>query len=288
MATKTPLIECPRTNQQILDGYTFPLSDIVRLRVYSSTKPHNHKIGNLQKGLILVVNDVETVGEGTGFGLPVLQYSHETFFSASSAVDISSRLGRHVVVKQFSMDRVARNSFRNVTLENEAARNLIDHLSSLYQNHPRFRFLTLKDLTGRIGIHKAFPETTPKGNVTVTYTINKTHVTVEADLTKLQRLGLEKIFMLNEQGAEFFRKYMDSEGNELVDEKIGAWDPASGEWACMKTLGGELGFRLWRVEGNVLRRGREFLHGSLNWVGLDYEVNPTCGVFRYVIDIVGS
>jgi hypothetical protein len=287
MATKTPSILEPNISRQKLDEHTFPISDSVMLRVYSNTRPHNQKIACLQKGLILVVNGAETVGEGTGFGLPVLQYSRETFFSASSTVDVSTCLGRRVIAKQFSMDRVARNSFRNIALENHAARSLIDHLSTLYQNHPHFRFLTLKDLTGKIGIRKAFPETAPKGNVTITYTIDKTRIIVEADFTKLQRRGLRKIFMLNEQSARFFRKYTDSQGTELLDEKIGAWGVIGDEWACVKTMGNGLGFRLWKVEGSILRRGREFLQGSLDWVGLDYEVNPMCDTFRYVIEIVG-
>jgi hypothetical protein len=36
----------------------------------------------------------------------------------------------------------------------------------------------------------------------------------------------------------------------------------------------------------VLRRGREFLEGSLDWVGLDYEVNPRTDVFEYVIEVL--
>jgi len=56
----------------------------VSLRLYASTEPRNLKIADLQKALILVVNGTEAVGEGTGFGLPVLVYSDETYFSGSS------------------------------------------------------------------------------------------------------------------------------------------------------------------------------------------------------------
>ena len=287
MASKNPLVLEPNICRQKLDEHTIPISDSIMLRVYSNTRPHNQKMASLQKGLILVVNGAETVGEGTGFGLPVLEYSHETLFSASSTVHVSARLGKRVIVKRFSMDRVARNSFRNVTLENHAARSLINHLSVLYRNHPHFRFLTLKDLTGRIGIHKAFPKTAPKGSVTVTYTIDQTRVTVQADFTKLQRRGLQKIFMLNEQGAKFFRKYIDSEGTELEDEKIGAWNLVNGEWASMKTFRDDIGFSLYKVGSSVLWRGREALGGSLDWAGLDYEVASACNVFSYTIEIVG-
>jgi hypothetical protein len=257
----------------------------VSLRVYASTQPLNGKIANLQKGLILVIDGAEAVGEGTGFGLPVLVYSDETYFSGNSSVHVSQRDGGCIIRKEFTMDRVARNSFRNVTLENRAARTFIAHLSDLYQKHRRFRLLTLKDLTGRMSIGKAFLEAASMGRVTVTYAVDKSCITVKADFKSLKKRGLEKIFMLNEQGSRLFRKYDDSHGTELTDNKIGAWDAVDGEWACLKTSKGEIGFRLWRVENSVLRRGREFLEGSLDWVGLDYEISRGTDVFEYAVDV---
>ena len=278
----------PHQNLQHVDVHTFSLSPSVSLRVYASTEPRNLKIADLQKGLILVTNGTEAVGEGTGFGLPVVTYSDETYFSGSSALYVSQRGGCCVIVKEFTMDVIARNSFRNVTLENRAARGFIERLSDLYQGHPRFRFLTLKRLTGRVNIDKAFLKAPSKGKVTVTYTLGKSGITVKADLKKLEKSGLQKIFMLNEQGAGFFRRYTDSLGKELWDEKIGVWDETGGEWACLQTSKGEIGFRLWRVQNGVLRKGREFLQGSLVWVGLDYEVSCKSDVFQYVIDVLGG
>jgi hypothetical protein len=236
----------------------------------------------------MVIDGTEAVGEGTGFGVPVLMYSGETYFSGSSRLYVSQRGDCRVVVKEFVMDRVARNSFRNVTLENRAARRFIERLSDLYQGHPRFRFLTLKDLTGRMRIGKAFLKAQSKGKVTVTYTVNRTRISVKIDFKKLERSGLQKIFMLNEQGTGFFRRYTDSLGTELRDDKIGAWDGTDGEWACLTTSRGEIGFRLWRLKNGVLRRGREFLEGSLDWVGLDYEISPKKDDFQYVIDVLGG
>jgi hypothetical protein len=109
---------------------------------------------------------------------------------------------------------------------------------------------------------------------------------VSADFRDSDRRRLQKIFMLNEQGSTFFRKYVDSRGTELLDTGIGAWDGIGTKWACLKILNGEFGFRLWRVDDSTLRRGREFLKGSLDWVGLDYEVNPEKDVFEYAIEVL--
>ena len=273
-------------NLQQVNNFTFSISDLVSLRVYSDTEPHNLKIADLQKGLILVINRAETVGEGTGFGVPILVYSDETYFSGTSNLYASQRGSSCAIVKEFTMDRIARNNYRNVTLENRAARSFIEHLSDLYQKHPRFRFLALKDLTGRLSIGETFLEAEPRGKITVTYTVDKKRITVKADFQKVERIGLQKIFMLNEQGATFFRSYIDSLGTELAENEIGAWDGVDGEWACLKASKGEAAFRLWKVRNAVLRRGREFLEGSLDWVGLDYEISRNSIVFEYVIDVL--
>jgi hypothetical protein len=270
-----------------VEMHTFSFSSSVSLRVYSSSEPHNWKIGDLQKGLILFYNGIETIGEGTGFGLPVLVYSDETFFSGSSKVYVSEGANCCVVRKEFVMDRVARNRFRNVTLENTMARGFLRYLADVYQRHPRSRFLTLKRLTGKMDVSTGFLEAKSRGKVVVTYTIEGPRVLLRVDFRDLQRKGLKKIFMLNEQGTRFFRKYVDSDGEELVDSGIRAWDGISAEWASLKILEGGFGFRLWRVEGSLLRIGREFLKNSLDWVGLDYEVNPEKDVFEYVIEVLG-
>jgi hypothetical protein len=287
MSMNLPVSRRSNFNFLKVDTHTSCISNSVSLCVHSHTEPHNLKISNLQKGLILVINGAEAVGEGTGFGLPVVVYSDETYFSGTSELYVSQRGNCCVIVKEFTMDRIARNTFRNVTLENRAARRFIEHLSKLYQDYQRFRILTLKGLTGRMNIGKEFMEAAPRGKITVTYTIEKRHVTVKADFQKLERRGLEKTFILNEQGTGFFIKYNDSLGTKLMDGKIGAWDLVGGEWACLKTLRGEIGFRLWNVNDAVLRRGREFLEGSLDWVGLDYEISLKNDAFRYVIDVLG-
>jgi hypothetical protein len=120
----------------------------------------------------------------------------------------------------------------------------------------------------------------------VTYTVDKERITVKAGFQKVERIGLQKIFMLNEQGSTFFRSYIDSLGTELAENEIGAWDGVDGEWACLKASKGEAGFRLWKVKNAVLRKGREFLEGSLDWVGLDYEISRNSIVFEYVIDVL--
>src|SRR3989304_1210961 len=126
------------------EKYTALLSNSVILEVYSSTKPCNLKIANLQKGLIFVYKGAERVGEGTGFGVPVLIYPKETCFSSSSTISVAQTAESIKIRKEFYMDRAARNKFRNVYLENQKTRAFIRYLTDLYQKNRRLRFLSLK------------------------------------------------------------------------------------------------------------------------------------------------
>jgi len=275
-------------DSNLTNSYDIPVSNSLSLRVYADTQPHNLKICHLQKGLILVRGLTETVGEGAGFGLPVLVYDDETCFSGTSRIHFSKKSDHSIIEKEFIIDLVARNRFRNVTLENQKGRHLIVFLANLYQKHPRLRLLTIKGLTKKINIDTAFIQREQKSKVVVTYVVKREHISVKADFRQLINDRPKRLFMLNEQGSRFYRKYLDSQGTELKDMSIGAWNTVDAEWAALRTLNNEIGFRLWKAENSVLRRGKEFLKDSLDWVGLDYEIPPTTGLLEYPIEILGE
>jgi hypothetical protein len=278
----------PSHNLHLNEEYTVPIFNSVALRVYSDTKPFNLKIASLQKGLILVYDGVERVGEGAGFGFPVLMFGDETFFSASSTISIA-RTGSAVRVrKEFIMDRTARNKFRNVHLENTQVRAFIRYLTGLYQTNSSFRFLTLKEFFVTIGVESVFVKTAPIGKVTVTYDVRSCVVNIKVDFSHLKKKRPEKVFVLNEQSASFFRKYTDANRASFADKQIGAWDIVNSDWAAITSLQKHVGFQLWNVKGSVLRRGREVMKGSMDWIGLDYEVEPQNTVFKYKIKILGA
>jgi hypothetical protein len=270
------------------EKYTVSLSNSIALKVYSSTKPYNLKIANLQKGLIIAYNGKERVGEGSGFGFPVLIFPKETFFSGSSNVSVAQTTESIKIRKEFYMDRAARNKLGNVYLENQKARAFIRYLTDFYQKNRRFRYLSLKEFFVKMGVESTFVKTAAVGKVAVTYEIGNGFVNVKVDFHHLQKVRPKKVFVLNEQSAKFFRKYFDAHHASLVDKQIGAWDEVSPEWACLKDVEGQAGYRLWKVNGAVLRRGRETMNNCLDWVGLDYEVDPDSEVFEYRIEILGG
>ena len=287
MSSVLKLASCNDYKQQNAEEYTVPLLNSVALRVYSNTKPFNLKIANLQKGLIFVHNGIERVGEGTGFGFPVLIYGKETFFSASSTISVAHTGSFVRIQKEFFMDRIARNKFRNVHLENAQARAFIKYLTELYQRNKSLRFLSLKEFLVNMGVESVFVKTPSIGKITVTYYLSSCVVNVKVDFSQLKKKHPQKIFILNEQSASFFRKYSEAQYESIVDEQIGAWDIVDSDWASLTDLQESVGFRLWNVNGSVLRRGREIMNGHMDWAGLDYEVDPQNDVFEYKIEISG-
>jgi len=269
------------------EKHTISLSGSVALEVYSNTKPYNLKIASLQKGLVFVYNGLERIGEGTGFGFPVLIYPKEAFFSSSSTVYVAQTADSIKIRKEFYMDRTARNKFRNVYLENQKARAFIRYLTDFYQKKRHLRFLSLKEFFVNIGVESTFVKTASIGKLPVTYDISDCVINVKVDFRHLKREHPQKVFVLNEQSASFFRKYSDAHHANLIDRQIGAWDTVDSDWACLTDLQGRVGYRLWGVNSSVLRRGRETMKNCLDWVGLDYEVNLHKEVFEYKIEILG-
>lgn len=270
--------------------YTFLLSESLALSVSLNTEPHTAKTGRLQKGVTLVYKGIEVAGEGTGFGVPVLKYGNETYFSGSSTLQVQKQEDLVVVRKEFEMDMVERAEFRNLRLENGKLRRLIDSISILYQKHGRLArsILLVKSLFLKLGVKESFAKTQTKGKVAVTYTIFPSSLLVKVESDLVDRINLERVFVLNEQSALFFNTCSDSDGSILVDEEIGAWQPVTARSVRICDCQGRIGFSLKTIRGCILRRGREFLANSLDWIGLDYELSPDCDSFEYGIELFGG
>ncbi len=279
-------------SSQLLDSakVSIPISDCLALNAYSCTKPHNLKIASLQKGLVVVCNGKERIGEGAGFGFPVLVCPKETYFSGSATVSLSQDSKAITVRKEFVMDRTARNKVGNMRLENKRTRAFIRYLCNLYQENRHFRtpFLKLTEFAVNAGLEATFKRISTVGKVAVTYEILRNTVNVQVDLSQIEMEHRKRIFVLNEQSAGFFRKYQDSHGTKLFDGQIGAWDNIKAEWACFTDEQEQIGFKLWQAKSAVFRRGRETMRDVLDWVGLDYEVNPDCEKFEYRIELLGA
>ncbi|MFW9784698.1 MAG: hypothetical protein ACFFFB_20630 [Candidatus Heimdallarchaeota archaeon] len=267
-------------------GYSLPITSNLNLIIYKNTKPNNLKIADLQKGLILEYIGTEIIGEGTGFGFPIVIYKGESYFSKSAQVFIKKNSASTIIKKEFNMNSIARNKYKNLKLENKKVRSIIRYLSYLYQKHKKLRFLTLKKFFIDIGIKSIYEKTKSIGTIPVTYIITGKKITIEVDLHKIERLHPQKIFVLNEQSANFFKKYIDSNKLTLKNNEFGAWDYVDAKWAILTDLNERLGYKLWRINNTILCRGRETLKNRLDWAGLDYQIKPNTKRFKYKIELL--
>lgn len=277
---------CVAEPVKTVEEFTAGISNSVALRVYSSTRPYNLKIGQLQKGLVFVHEGLEQVGEGGGFGLPILIYKDETYFSGSSIVQVGRNGLSTIIYKEFSMNRVSRTSFKNLHIHNLRARNLMKRLSELYQNNKCLQSLAIRELSLNLGIESVYLKTPTVAKLLVTYEIRDHFISVKVDCRDIKRKLLEKIVVLNEQSAKFFRIYMDSEERKL-DSQIPAWERVTSPWACLINFQRNVGYRLWTIDKSSLHSGRETMHNFLDWTGLDYEFFPHQKVFEYKIQLLG-
>ncbi len=274
------------------DGFSVvPWEGDLGLHVYSDCRPHNLETAELQKGLVLVLNGKELIEEGVGFGVPVVIYSDETYFSGSAHVLISEDVQDKIIIKHFYMDRVSRKSWiGRILIDNRIYRMFTNFLADVYRNRPTYRkvIFPLIRLRSKIGIKTIFVKVESRGEIIVEYRIRERSINVEVDFTKLSKGGCRCALLLNEQGSTFFKRFVDSDGLNLSNDQIGAWDLIKADWACLSNSDGTLGFCLKSIPNCKLFRGRERIEGRMAWAGIGYELSQVQTRFNYRINLRGS
>jgi len=267
--------------------HTLTIFDPIEARIYSDTRPNNSTTANLQKGLIIVYKGVELVGEGTGFGVPILQYSDETYFSGSSKVYFGTQNGNNIILKEFLMNKISKKKLGSFFIENKKILKIQEYGNKLYQYNRNLRLLLLEKFYQKIGFNTDFIDSIPVGKVVVEYFIGHNNLKILVDFMRIKRDGLKKIFVTNEQGSKFFARYFEPYSSVLYGRHIGAWERVAFDYADITDLEGKIGFRLYQKNNSILFRGRENLKGIFDWIGLDYEIDCKVSFFEYEIDFLG-
>ncbi len=270
---------------------TIRLDGDISCRLYEDTRPHHLEISALQKGLVLLVDDKEMIEEGVGFGVPVVMYKNRPFFSGAAQTSIQSESKSNKLTKVFTIDTVSLKKFRKRFYLNERAYTFVQRrFHKIYtRNKSLASALTAVILLlKRVRVDTEFQKTQPKGNVSVSYTFSSNVIEVEVALADLDKRHCREILILNEQGASFFRKYLDSKGLILMDDQIGAWEPADAERVFLFNVNETTGYSLKSSEDAKLLRGREKIRGRYSWVGFSYSLRPQVSTFRYSIELINK
>ena len=132
----------------------------------------------------------------------------------------------------------------------------------------------------------AFCEISSQGSVNATYLITGSKVDVFLKFPVID--GCTEKIVLNEQGANWFDTYVDSEGCILKGNEIGSWDEIFADEATFLDQADGLSFTLKAVTGARMFRGRELVPGRLAWSGLAYVLPPQRDELAYSITIGGA
>ncbi len=244
----------------------------------------------IPKGLTVSCGGIDLSEEGVGFGVPVLKQPRETIFPGSSRVTCTIQ-ETTVVAVEYDMNLVERLSTqKRCSLAHVALNAVREPLALLHRRYPIVRnaFSAIsRALHAALGIRTTFELIESFGIVRVTYTIDTStgNVRVHMDARDLSTRGCIELILMNEQGANVFDRYSDSEGRELKGSAIETWqEVAAGEATFLDSRHGVF-FTMKSARGARLFRGRELAEGRLAWAGLAYSLPADTNNFHYDISV---
>ena len=232
------------------------LGDDLDVRLYSTTRPHVGKIAALQKGLVLVHEGRELTEEGYGFGLPIIEANGRAYVSRHAETALVSDGGRMSLVKAYRIDVVDRPT----------------------------RFLRVK-----------YADVAPRGRVTFTYTIRAPDaIDVTVDFRGLNE-AWERAYLMNEQGARAFSRYMTPDGERLDGGEVGIWQETRAPFGCWEAPGHGVRFCVDAAPGQPGFVGRERYRQynwlgfyTLSWSGIDIALEGPIDAYTYTIRVEGG
>jgi hypothetical protein len=272
--------------QEYDEVYTYGLDESITLKLYPDNRPFNLEASMLHKGIVLEYNGAEKIGEGMGFGVPVVKYRDKTFFSGSSTIFFETDT-TDLITKIFTLDKVSKKYYKSNQISDKIYQPFHRVFTFLYLRLKPLRFLFdhILNIRENMGVYSKFIDTEPRGIVSVSYLVRNGVLMIKFDFSGLDLDNCEEFVILNEQGALFFDTYRDSSGVELSKENIGAWEKVSETCSQFEDKVTNLRFELVEFPETSLFRGWENIQGRLSWAGLNYTTKPDKLSFSYSIKI---
>jgi hypothetical protein len=275
---------------QLEKPFTYNSGEVVALRIYPDNQPKNLEIAALQKGLVLVVNGSELVEEGAGFGVPIAKYSDATLFSRNAKLFVEEQTENFALItKVFFLDSVSKKRVNGVFINNKIYSAFHKTFERAYLNRGNMRsiFDWIMRLRKSFGVETHFINVSPRGKVTVRYHCYPDYIKVSADFSDVDVTDCQEILILNEQGANFFRKFRNG-SSVLQDKKIGAWTRVDAEVAEFSDLEDHISFSIGKRESAIMCCGWEQVKDRFSWAGMTFSLSPNTLVFDYTIQLKNS
>jgi hypothetical protein len=238
----------------------------------------------VQKGLALAWEERDLSEEGVGFGVPVFRVGLETIFPGGCR-SWTREDGKFTALGvDYEMSLVGRMARKGKNMK--IAHRVRERLSSLHRKHPGLRgaFMSASQALRRVFfLEDVFEKIPSAGLVRAVYSIEG--CSIHVDLRIQQKGGQAQVIVMNEQGANYFDLYRDSDGLRLRGNEIGSWDETSAEEASFVDSQHRIAFTLEKVQGARMFRGRELATERLAWAGLAYVLPGKAVNFTYTIRI---
>lgn len=255
-------------------------------------EPRKYPSCRVQKGLIIACNSRELVEEGTGLGLPLVRFGHETIFPGDASISTQQEGNRVITRVSYDLNLIVRRSLRwgKGTIDSPRFYRIDEFFSRLHRQYPLLRgILTWASYPIKLfcGMNTSFQEVESAGSVSVTYDtdVNEGVIHISVNLSGLRKDGNTEIIIANEQGANHFDLYHDSNGMTLRSKEIGTWDETFAHQASLVDSHDSISFSINEVRGARIFRGRELVVNRLAWSGLNYVLPGHTASFAYDIKI---
>jgi hypothetical protein len=245
---------------------------------------------SLPKGLVLVSNGTELIEEAVGFGFPVLMRGLQSLFPGQVELTVEHKESVWSVQAVFILDRIEKIQRLDAgSVENKLVYTTKNAFAYLIRQLPPLRKILTTASSGlrrTLGWKTTYEHAGVQARVKIVHTLQEMagKGSVEIQLLEIPP-GTTEAIVMNEQGATYFNSYQDSDGLSLKGEKIGCWDEVIASEACFSSLEQHVAFKLGRVEGARLFRGRELVGSRLVWAGFGYSFPPITKEFRYQLGI---
>jgi len=260
----------------------------ISLHVYEDTRPHFYKSSFIQKGLILFHDKDPICGEGVGFGAPVVKYKDKTYFPKSCKLSVWEENSIINVKKEFEINGIFRIKILGEYIDKKLIYRFTEFFSKIHREHRRIRIILdffLMFIRNIMRRPADLVTTKSKGIITIFYSIHENMVSIKVDYSRLDKTNCKEICIMNEQGADFFREYSDTEGKILRDNQISSWEKVKADKARFSCNQYGVRFELSNMEGCDLFMGREKFKGHLAWAGFAYSIPPSTNDFEYKLNL---
>ena len=250
----------------------------------------DYPTARLQKGFLLLDEDQELAEEAVGFGVPILKRGPQAIFPGAATLTCLRRGAAWEITILFKLnlvEKISRGGNENV--ENRQLYALKNLLAAVIRRLPLSRGLltTVSSKLRRLfNLETTYADAGFSTEVKMLFTIREETGKIIADIdTGNLPSDITEVVVMNELGAHYFDRYLDTSGISLEGEKLGCWDEVNAEEAWFESSLHRVAFRLRQANGARLFRGRELIGSRLAWAGFGYSFPPAIKRLRYEMRI---